>query len=111
MSETALQHHELYAVIMAGGQGTRFWPRSRRKLPKQLLNIVGETTMLEQTVARISPLIPAERTLVVAGDAYRDPIRACLPQLPAENFLFEPVGRNTCRLCGLGRAVGAPTCF
>jgi mannose-1-phosphate guanylyltransferase len=91
----APQHHEFYAVIMAGGQGTRFWPRSRRKMPKQLLNIVGETTMLEQTVARISPLIPAHRTLVVAGDAYRAPIRACLPQLPAENFLFEPVGRNT----------------
>src|SRR5262245_33370212 len=80
---------------MAGGQGTRFWPRSRRNMPKQLLNIVGEATMLEQTVARISPLIPVERTLVVAGDAYRDPIRACLPQLPSENFLFEPVGRNT----------------
>jgi mannose-1-phosphate guanylyltransferase len=80
---------------MAGGQGTRFWPRSRRKMPKQLINIVGEATMLEQTVARISPLIPAERTLVVAGDAYRDPIRAYLPQLPEENFLFEPVGRNT----------------
>jgi mannose-1-phosphate guanylyltransferase len=95
VSEAALQHRELYAVIMAGGQGTRFWPRSRRKLPKQLLNIVGEATMLEQTVARISPLIPAERTLVVAGDAYRDSIRASLPQLPAENFLFEPVGRNT----------------
>ena len=88
-------HRECYAVIMAGGQGTRFWPRSRRKMPKQLLNIVGEATMLEQTVARISPLIPAERTVVVAGDAYRDPIRACLPQLPAGNFLFEPVGRNT----------------
>jgi mannose-1-phosphate guanylyltransferase len=64
-------------------------------MPKQLLNIVGEATMLEQTVARISPLIPAERTLVVAGDAYRDQIRASLPQLPAENLLFEPVGRNT----------------
>ena len=95
MSETAPHHHELYAVIMAGGQGTRFWPRSRRLRPKQLLNIVGETTMLEQTVARIHPLIPAERTLVVAGDAYRDLIRDCLPQLPDENFLFEPVGRNT----------------
>jgi mannose-1-phosphate guanylyltransferase len=64
-------------------------------MPKQLLNIVGERTMLEETVARISPLIPAERTLVVAGDAYRDLIRDCLPQLPEENFLFEPVGRNT----------------
>ena len=91
----APHHHKLYAVIMAGGQGTRFWPRSRRKMPKQLLNIVGEKTMLEQTVARISPLIPEERTLVVAGDDHRDRIRACLPQLPDENFLFEPVGRNT----------------
>jgi mannose-1-phosphate guanylyltransferase len=91
----APHHHKLYAVIMAGGQGTRFWPRSRRKMPKQLLNIVGEKTMLEQTVARISPLIPAERTLVVAGDDHRDRIRACLPQLPDENLLFEPVGRNT----------------
>jgi mannose-1-phosphate guanylyltransferase len=88
-------HHELYAVIMAGGQGTRFWPRSRRRLPKQLLSIIGEATMLEQTVARISALIPAERTLVVAGEVYRNSIRACLPQLPDENFLFEPVGRNT----------------
>jgi len=95
VSEIAPHHHELYAVIMAGGQGTRFWPRSRRKLPKQLLNIVGERTMLEETVARISPLIPAERTLVVAGEAYGQLIRDCLPQLPEENFLFEPVGRNT----------------
>jgi mannose-1-phosphate guanylyltransferase len=67
----------LYAVIMAGGQGTRFWPRSRRKRPKQLLNIVGETTML------------------VAGEGYRDILQASLPQLPPDNFLFEPVGRNT----------------
>ena len=51
--------------------------------------------MLEETVARISPLIPAERTLVVAGEAYGQLIRDCLPQLPEENFLFEPVGRNT----------------
>jgi mannose-1-phosphate guanylyltransferase len=87
--------HELYAVIMAGGQGIRFWPRSRRMRPKQLLNIVGEMTMLEQTVTRIRPLIPAERIVVVAGEAYGDLIRDCLPQLPDENFLFEPVGRNT----------------
>jgi mannose-1-phosphate guanylyltransferase len=64
-------------------------------MPKQLLNIVGEATMLEQTVARIAPLIPPERTLVVAGEDYSLSIRACLPQLPEDNFLFEPVGRNT----------------
>jgi mannose-1-phosphate guanylyltransferase len=88
-------HPELYVVIMAGGQGTRFWPRSRRQRPKQLLNIVGETTMLEQTVARLSSLVAAERIVVVAGRAYRDLIRDGLPQLPDENFLFEPIGRNT----------------
>jgi mannose-1-phosphate guanylyltransferase len=88
-------HPELYVVIMAGGQGRRFWPRSRRQRPKQLLNIVGETTMLEQTVARLSSLVAAERIVVVAGRAYRDLIRDGLPQLPDENFLFEPIGRNT----------------
>lgn len=80
---------------MAGGQGTRFWPRSRRQHPKQLLNIIGEPTMIEQTVARISPLIPPHRIIVVAGEAYRDLLLATLPHLPVENFLFEPVGRNT----------------
>ncbi len=95
VSDRAPHDSELYAVIMAGGQGTRFWPRSRRRRPKQLLNIVGEITMLEQTVARIQPVIAAERIVVVAGDAYREQVRNCLPQLPDENFLFEPVGRNT----------------
>ncbi len=90
-----MQHHELYAVVMAGGQGTRFWPRSRRMRPKQLLNIVGEMSMLEQTVARIRPLIPVERIVVVAGAAYRELICGYLPEIPEENFLFEPVGRNT----------------
>jgi mannose-1-phosphate guanylyltransferase len=60
-----------------------------------LLNIVGGKTMLEQTVARIHAKIPAERIVVVAGEAYRDLIRDNLPQLPAANFLFEPIGRNT----------------
>ncbi len=95
MTETTLHHDELYVVIMAGGQGTRFWPRSRRKKPKQLLNIVGETTMLEQTVTRLRSMIPAERIVVVAGKAYGDLIRNNLPQLPEANFLFEPIGRNT----------------
>jgi mannose-1-phosphate guanylyltransferase len=80
---------------MAGGQGTRFWPRSRRRRPKQLLNIVGEQTMIEQTVARINALISPHRILVVAGEAYRDLLLAALPQLPADNFLLEPIGRNT----------------
>src|SRR5688500_16004532 len=100
VEDTVPHHHELYAVVMAGGQGTRFWPRSRRQRPKQLLNIDGEMTMLERTVARIRPLIPAERMVVVAGAAYRELVRECLPQLPEENFLFEPVGRNTAACVG-----------
>jgi mannose-1-phosphate guanylyltransferase len=51
----------IYAVILAGGRGTRFWPRSRTRAPKQLLNLVGKETMLQQTVARLRPLVPGER--------------------------------------------------
>jgi mannose-1-phosphate guanylyltransferase len=95
LTDTPSSPAPFYAVIMAGGQGTRFWPRSRRQRPKQLLNIIGEHTMIEQTVARISPLFPPERIVVVAGEAYRDLLLAALPQLPVENFLWEPIGRNT----------------
>jgi len=94
------QEPALYAVIMAGGQGTRFWPRSRRSRPKQLLNIVGDTTMVEQTVARLRPLLPPERIVVVAGEAYRDALCQCLSQIPRENLLFEPLGRNTAACVG-----------
>src|SRR2546425_3396665 len=57
----------VHAVILAGGRGTRFWPRSRTRTPKQLLNIVGKKTMLEQTVARLTPLIPAEHIWTVTN--------------------------------------------
>ena len=57
----------LYAVIMAGGSGTRFWPKSRRDRPKQLLRLAGDATMLQQTVARIEPLVPRDRILIVTG--------------------------------------------
>ena len=57
----------LHAIIMAGGSGTRFWPKSRRNRPKQLLRLFGDATMLQQTVDRIEPLVPAERILIVTG--------------------------------------------
>src|SRR5262249_52180622 len=66
----------LHAVIMAGGSGTRFWPKSRRNRPKQLLNLVGDRTMLQQTVARIAPLVPPGRALVVTGAGQAEAIRA-----------------------------------
>lgn len=91
----------MYAVIMAGGKGTRFWPRSRQKRPKQLLNIVGRRSMLQQTVARISSLLPLENVLVVAGEAHGEEVRSQLDDLPDENIILEPAGRNTAACIGL----------
>jgi mannose-1-phosphate guanylyltransferase len=84
-----------YAVILAGGRGTRFWPVSRREKPKQFLAIAGGGTMIQNTVERIAPLIPSERTLIVGSVAHGDLLREQLPDIPANNLLLEPEGRNT----------------
>jgi mannose-1-phosphate guanylyltransferase len=84
-----------YAVVMAGGSGTRFWPRSRRRLPKQLLCITGTRTLLQQTVDRLRGLIPPTQVLVVTHRDHAAEVRRQLPQLPAANVLVEPIGRNT----------------
>jgi len=91
----------MYAVIMAGGKGTRFWPLSREKRPKHLLNITGEKTIIQYTVDRIAPLVAKEKILIVTGASHAGEIREQLPQLPAENILVEPVGRNTAPCIGL----------
>ncbi|MBW2561939.1 MAG: mannose-1-phosphate guanylyltransferase, partial [Deltaproteobacteria bacterium] len=91
----------MYAVIMAGGKGTRFWPLSREKMPKHLLNITGKKTIIQYTVDRITPLVARENILIVTGASHCDEIRQHLPQLPAENILVEPVGRNTAPCIGL----------
>jgi len=85
----------VHAVILAGGRGTRFWPRSRSKTPKQLLNIVGTGTMLEQTVARFRPLVPAERIWTVTNALQERSLRRQLPTGARKRVLVEPVGRNT----------------
>ncbi len=85
----------LYAVVMAGGRGTRFWPLSRRALPKQCLSLDGGPTLIQQTIRRLHPLVPPERILVVTGPEMVDAVRAQLPELPAENLLVEPSARNT----------------
>jgi len=84
----------LWAVIMAGGSGTRFWPESRALRPKQLLQIFGKKTLLEQTVDRIRPLIPKERILIVTNQSYAGLIQRIV-KLPAKQIIGEPVGRNT----------------
>src|SRR6188768_3066489 len=91
----------LHAVIMAGGSGTRFWPKSRRNRPKQLLRLFGDATMLQQTIARIAPLVPAERTLIITGADQAEATRAQLPHLPTENIVAEPCSRDTAPCVGL----------
>src|SRR5271155_5654608 len=84
-----------HAVILAGGRGTRFWPRSRMRTPKQLLNIVGKETMLEQTVARLRPLIAPERMWTVTNAEQAAEVRKQLPLAARQRVLMEPIGRNT----------------
>ena len=85
----------VHAVILAGGRGTRFWPRSRTKTPKQLLNIVGKTTMLEQTVERLRSVIPSERIWTVTNAEQVAAVKKQLPAAARKRALTEPVGRNT----------------
>lgn len=85
----------VHAVILAGGRGTRFWPRSRTRTPKQLLNIVGKDTMLQQTVARLRPLIPAERIWTVTNAEQAEAVRKQVPAAARKRVLTEPTGRNT----------------
>jgi mannose-1-phosphate guanylyltransferase len=91
----------LFSVIMAGGRGTRFWPASRDQLPKQLLPIAGSVPMVRATVDRILALTPPDRILVVTGRSHAEEIRSLLPDLPRDNILVEPVGRNTAPCIGL----------
>jgi mannose-1-phosphate guanylyltransferase len=90
-----------YAVIMAGGSGTRFWPLSRRRHPKQLLHLFGHGTLLEQTVARLLPLIPPERIYVFTNQHVWREVRRCLPGIPAPQIVAEPASRNTAPTLGV----------
>ena len=82
-------------MILAGGRGTRFWPRSRTRTPKQLLNIVGKDTMLEQTVARLRPLFRPERIWTVTNPEQARASRKQVPRFARQRVLTEPIGRNT----------------
>src|SRR5690348_17314234 len=93
-----------HAIILAGGRGTRFWPRSRTKTPKQLLNIVGSDTMLEQTATRLAPLFPPSRQWVVTNSEQAAAVRKQMPRVPASHILAEPIGRNTAAAIGLAAA-------
>jgi mannose-1-phosphate guanylyltransferase len=85
----------MYVVIMAGGKGSRFWPRSRVAKPKQLIDIVYRTTMLQATVERVLPMVALKHIIIVTGAEHEQLLRAQVPDIPPENILIEPVGRNT----------------
>jgi mannose-1-phosphate guanylyltransferase len=91
----------MYAVIMAGGRGARFWPRSRESKPKHLLDIVSDKTIIRETVDRVSPMIPPQKILIVTGQSHAQELIRQLPGIPQENIIIEPVGRNTAPCIGL----------
>lgn len=94
------------ALIVAGGRGTRFWPASREARPKPLFAVDGKTSLLANTIARLRPLIPAERIFVLVAAAHEKPFRREIQgRIPAPNLIVEPVGRNTAVAIAYGAAV------
>ena len=97
------RHH--YGLILAGGRGTRFWPRSRKRSAKQVLNVVGERSLIQSTVERLTPLIVPERLWVLTNDHLRDVIIRQLPEVPKSQILSEPMQRNTAPAIGLAAQI------
>jgi mannose-1-phosphate guanylyltransferase len=95
----------LHAMIMAGGGGTRFWPRSRQRRPKQFLALTGERTLLQLALDRLEVLVPPERTWVITGTSYCQETGEQLPSLRPDQIVGEPCGRDTAACIGLGAAL------
>lgn len=93
-----------YALIMAGGGGTRLWPLSRKNRPKQMLPLVSKDSLFRVSVTRLAPLFPPERIFVVTGKGQVEALQADVPELPAENFIVEPFGRDSGPAAALGVA-------
>jgi mannose-1-phosphate guanylyltransferase len=86
---------DTYIAILAGGEGTRLWPLSRSRRPKQLLRLAGERSLIQQTVDRLRPLIDPERILIITERSHADDLHAQLPELPASSIIVEPTRRGT----------------
>jgi mannose-1-phosphate guanylyltransferase len=95
----------VYAVIMAGGKGERFWPQSRNSHPKQLLRLIGNLTLIEQTVDRLRPVVPPANIMVVTNTEYVEPMRSLLSALPPANIIGEPVGKDTAPCAAAAAAI------
>lgn len=94
-----------YAMIMAGGAGTRLWPMSRKDRPKQLLPLIGGRSLLEIAASRLEGLVPSDRRLICTGEPFRGVIRASMPEFGDQQILGEPVGRDTVNAVGFTAAV------
>src|ERR1700729_3040424 len=90
-----------YGLILAGGRGTRFWPRSRKRSAKQVLNVVGERSLIQNTVERLAPGIPPQRLWGLTNQHLRGAIVKQLPEIPKHQILAEPMQRNTAPAIGL----------
>ncbi len=101
----AMLDNRCFAVIMAGGRGTRFWPRSRRRQAKQVLRFFGERSLIQQTVDRLRPLLPAERIWVITNEDLRPEIVRQLPEVPPRQIVAEPAQRNTAPCIGLAARI------
>ena len=101
----AIMLNRVYAVVMAGGKGERFWPQSRISRPKQFLQLLGDATMIEMTVERLRQLLPVENILVVTNREYVDGVRVLMPFLPEENVIGEPAARDTAPCAALAAGI------
>lgn len=94
-----------FAVIMAGGRGERFWPKSRQSLPKQFLRLIGDKTMLQRTVSRVEKLLAPEKIYIITAENHQKIVRRQVPQIPQENIILEPCGRDTAAAIGLAAVI------
>jgi mannose-1-phosphate guanylyltransferase len=95
----------VYGLILAGGRGTRFWPKSRRHTAKQVLRLFGDRSLIQQTVDRLRPVLPPDRIWILTNDHLRDQIVRQLPEVPKRQILAEPVPRNTAPAIGLAAQI------
>ncbi|HHW40870.1 MAG TPA: NTP transferase domain-containing protein [Syntrophomonadaceae bacterium] len=91
----------VYAVVMAGGSGQRFWPKSRQEMPKQFLSLVGEKTMLQRTVGRLKGFVNPDEIYIITAALYTGLVLQQVPEVPTENIITEPYGRDTAAAVGL----------